>query len=89
MVEAGTFNAALLVQERIAYHEGAISALQDHIAEMKRGDIRHYSEGRDGRLNVDSTKEMIEIAEASLRTHTQTIGLLRLRDARRLSPSLA
>lgn len=64
-----TFKAGRLEQERIAYHEEAIRSLQVGIAEMEGGELKHYCEGPDGRLNFDETPRMLEVAAATVEGH--------------------
>ncbi|MBW9059169.1 hypothetical protein [Agrobacterium pusense] len=47
-----------------ATYTDALERLDADISEMKAGRFRHYREGPDGRLNVDDTGRMIEVAQA-------------------------
>lgn len=76
MMDAQAFHATVRKWEEVAYHVKAISALQGRIAEMQRGEIRHYREAPDGCLNVDDTPRMVEVAEASVRLHRQILAAL-------------
>ncbi|MDQ1196370.1 hypothetical protein QE435_002080 [Rhizobium sp. SORGH_AS 787] len=45
-------------------HAEGLERLDAYISEMKAGRFRHYREGSHGRLNVDDTARMIEVAQA-------------------------
>lgn len=45
----------------------SIRPVEGRIAEMERGDIRHYREDCEGRLCVDDTPRMLRAARALLR----------------------
>lgn len=47
-----------------ATYTDAPRRLDADISEMIAGRFRHYREGPDGRLNVDDTARMIEVAQA-------------------------
>ena len=47
-----------------ATYTDALERLDADICEMKAGRFRHYREGPDGRLNVNDTARMLEVAQA-------------------------
>lgn len=65
-------------RERVDYHEKAMRSLQASIIELERGDIRHYCERLDGRLDLDDTPRMLLVARASLQVHRRALGALGL-----------
>ncbi len=59
----------------IEHHQQQIAKCEVDIRDMEAGELRHYSEGPDGRLSQDTTAYMLAVAAQSERMHERCLAL--------------